>query len=345
MRKLLDFWKPLGCIFEGVVDADAVRPGMFGSLPVVFCDVSPSIHGKKAWERRAAFVKHDSAATTRLAVSELRTHGWRDLAYVGSITPTYWSDERSVSFRNETADLGSGSHMFLFDPARPFRDAVDFQMRLRRWIEALPKPCGVLAANDFMGEQVLVACRNLDIGIPDQIALVGIDNEEMRCEHLNPTLASVEPDFRKAGRLAAELLAALAEGRAKPGTYRMFGPARAVRRQSMAVTQMPSRAVSEAMETIRLNACGGLKASAVLAAIGGSRSSAERLFRRVTGCSVLEKINERRFEEVLHLLSKPDVKIDSIPAACGYRSSSFLRRHFKERTGLSMQEWRAAHVG
>ena len=338
--RLLNFWKPVGCIMEGVMDEVVVKASAFRKLPVVFCDVSPSVHGKKVWESRAAFVKHDSAATTRLAVRELMSLGWKNLAYVGSLAPAYWSDERASTFRAETADLGVGAHLFLHDPKRPFRDAVDLQSRLRLWLRDVPKPCGILAANDFMGEQVLIACRALDIDIPHQVAIIGIDNEELRCENLKPTLTSVEPDFCTAGRFAAELLDGLIAGREKAGAYRLFGPARVVHRQSTAVTQVRSRPVSEALERIRLEACRGLKAKDILSGMGGSRSRAERLFRQATGCSVLEKIAERRFEEVLRLLANPEVKIDSLADFCGYRSGSFLRKWFKERTGMTMQRWR-----
>ena len=340
LRKILAFWRPVGCIVEGMVEAAVITPRTFGRLPVVFCDVSPSVYGKKVWESRAAFVKHDSAATTRLAVRELMSLGWENLAYVGSFAPAYWSDERASTFRAETADLGAGAHLFLHDPNRPFRDAIDLQSRLRLWLKGVPKPCGILAANDFMGEQVLIACRELGVDIPHQVALIGIDNEELRCENLRPTLTSVEPDFVRAGRLAAELLDDLIAGSAKAGDCRLFGPARIVRRQTTAVTPVRSRIVSEALEMIRLNACSGLKAADVLAAMGSSRSAAERLFRKATGCSVLERIEARRFEEVLRLLSRPEIKIDSIADFCGYRSGSFLRKRFKERTGMTMQRWR-----
>ena len=173
------------------------------------------------------------------------------------------------------------------------------------------------------------------------MAVIGIDNEEIRCEHLRPTLTSVEPDFRKAGYLAAEALFDMLSGNGKAGGYRLFGPARIVRRQSTAVTRIRNRMVSDALEIIRVKACSGIKAADVLAQMGGSRSSAERLFRKVTGCSVLEKLNERRLEEVKNLLSKPDVKIESFADFCGYRSGSFLRSHFKKMTGMTMQEWRS----
>ena len=343
IRKILDFWNPIGCIVEGVVGETLASPLKFGKIPVVFCDVAPSIYGNRTWERRRAttFVKHDSASTTRLAVQELKSLERENLAYVGFLEPTYWSNERAAAFRSETAGVDRSAHFFLHDHDRPFKDALDLQMRLRQWLKNLPKPCSILAANDFMGEQTLAACYELGIDVPHQMAVIGIDTEEIRCEHLRPTLTSVEPDFRKAGYLAAEALFDMLSGNGKAGGYRLFGPARIVRRQSTAVTRIRNRMVSDALEIIRVKACSGIKAADVLAQMGGSRSSAERLFRKVTGCSVLEKLNERRLEEVKNLLSKPDVKIESFADFCGYRSGSFLRSHFKKMTGMTMQEWRS----
>ena len=342
VRRILDFWRPVGCIMEGAVDEVVADPRCFGRIPVVFCDVAPAVCGNRTWERRAltSFIKHDSVDTTRLAVKELKSLGRKNLAYVGFVEPTYWSNERAIAFRAETSEWDGEVRYFLYDNGHPFKDALDFQLRLRQWLKTLPKPCSILAANDFMGEQVLAACIELGVDVPHQVALIGIDNEEVRCEHLHPSLTSVEPDFRKAGYLAAETLAKMLSGMDKTGGYRTFGPARIVRRQSTAVTPVKSKIVSDALETIRLKACSGIKASEILAQMGGSRSSAERLFRKVTGCSVLEKLNERRLEEVKKLLARPDVKIDSLADFCGYRSGSFLRRHFKETTGMTMQEWR-----
>lgn len=345
-RKILDFWNPVGCIVEGVVDESVAALKNFGKIPVVFCDVAPLICGNRLWEKRdrTAFIKHDSAATTCLAVEDLKALGRKHLAYAGFLEPTYWSDERAAAFRSETERMECDSYFFLFDRKRPFKDALDFQVRLRHWLENIPKPCGMLAANDFMGEQILAACFDLGIDVPHQVAVIGIDNEEIRCEHLRPTLTSVEPDFRKAGYLAAETLADILAGKENAGGYRIFGPARIVRRQSTAVMPMKSEAVEDALEMIRLKACSGIKAADVLLRMGGSRSSAERLFRKATGCSVLEKLNDRRLEEVKCLLARSDVKIDSLPDFCGYRSKSFLRRHFKEKTGMTMQEWRRSHM-
>lgn len=341
--RLVQFWKPIGCIAEGIVNVSALRVKSVPHLPVVFCDVSPAAISDRHWLTTACFVKHDAVATTRKAYAELMTSGWHDMAFAGDMETLYWSRERQREFQKLVAASGRAGHVFTCESQGPFTDVLDFQSRLKEWLANLPKPCGILAVHDFMGEHVIFACRELGLSIPDQIMVVGIDNEELRCEHANPTLSSVEPDFEKAGYLAAQLLDELSRGVTKPGTYRYFGPARVVRRRSTMLQKMSNAAVQKALEKIRIEACSGLRPVQVLTAMGGSRSSAERLFRQVTGCSVYEKIEQRRLEEVLRQLANEELKIETVASLCGYKTVSFLRMRFREKFGMSMAEWRLTH--
>lgn len=340
LGKLVRFWKPIGCIAEGVIAAPSLIRRALGCLPLVFCDVSPTVHDDAKWHGRACFVKHDSVATTKLAMRELLNSQMRNVAFVGAMSRLYWSDERLRAFRAELFRAGRTGHAFTCEGNGPFADILVFQKKLKSWLMDLPKPCGILAANDLMGELVVLACRELGLDIPNQVMLIGIDNEELRCEHVEPTLSSVEPDFAGAGYAAACLLDELIKGTAKTGEYRYFGPSRIVRRQSSTMLKKWNTTVQRALEKIRLEACGGLGAASVLASMGGSRSRAERLFRQVTGCSVYEKIEERRLEEVVRMLEQEDVKISAIADFCGYKSKSFLRKRFHEKFGMSMSDWR-----
>lgn len=338
--KLVDFWKPIGCIAEGVLGVPGLMSKALNRLPLVFCDVGPKVHDDQRWARYACFVKHDSVATTKMALSELERLDLEHMAYVGAVERLYWSEERRMTFLEMVKGNFGVGHVFPARQSMHFVDVMEFQRQLKTWIANLPKPCGILAANDLMGEQVILACHDLEIDIPNQIALVGIDNDEFRCEHVVPTLSSVEPDFERAGYLSAELLHDLIEGKVLPGEYRYFGPSRIVRRQSSSVTKVKSAMIQRALEKIRLEACSGINAATVLAVMGCSRSKAERVFRQATGCSVQEKIEERRLEEAKRLLSNAEIKIDAIANFCGYKSGSFLRRRFRERFGMSMSEWR-----
>ena len=339
--RLLDFWHPIGCIVEGIDDVRGLRPIAHRNIPLVFCDAGPKVRNDSFWLSRACFVVHDPAVTTELAVRELLKTGWRDMAFVGSVVPQSWSRERLDAFRRQVEQKADRRcHAFTCEENGPFRDVMEFQRRLRSWLADLPKPCAIMAGNDFMGEQVILACNDLGLSIPQQIVLIGVDDDELRCEHLTPTLASVEPDFDEAGRMSALLLDGMIGGSVTPGEQYKFGSTHFIRRQSAAFTRKGDPVVLRALEKIRREACGGVSSAEILSSMGCSRSRAERLFRQETGCSVQEKIEERRLVEAQRLLANTNLKIELIADSCGYRSGSFLRKLFRERIGMSMQQYR-----
>lgn len=340
LAKLIRFWKPIGCVIEGLVAVENSALRLLCGIPIVLCDENPQRLECGAWSKCAAFIKHDSVATAERASTILTRSGRRSYAFAGTVEQTDWSVERLRAFENSVKGTASYFDSFTVDRKGPFLDAIDYQRKLKAWIQRLPKPCAILAANDFIGTLVIAACRDMRISIPEQVSLMGVDNDELCCENQRPTLSSVEPDFEKAGYLAGELLGQLIAGKVSAGCCREFGPARVVERQTSVIVNKTSRSVLKALEKIRLEACRGLKAVDVLATLGGARSKAERLFREATGASVLEKIEERRLEEACVLLSRKGVKIDTIANFCGYKSSSFLRKRFREKFGVSMTEWR-----
>lgn len=340
LAKLIHFWKPIGCVIEGLVAVENSALRHLGGVPIVLCDENPRRLECSKWRNRAAFIKHDSVATAERAAAILMKSGRTNYAFAGTIEQTDWSAERLRAFQNSVKDVASSFGAFTAEEQGPFLDAVDYQRKLKDWIRGVPKPCAILAANDFIGTLVIAACNDMRISIPEQVSLMGVDNDELCCENQRPTLSSVEPDFERAGRLSGELLEQLMAGKASAGCCREFGPAGVVERQSSIIINKKNRSVLKALEKIRLEACKGLKAADVLSTLNGARSKAERLFREATGASVLEKIEERRLEEACTLLSRKNVKIDTIASFCGYKSGSFLRKRFKEKFGVSMAEWR-----
>ena len=196
--------------------------------------------------------------------------------------------------------------------------------------------------NDYAAMQVAETCRQANLACPSDFSLVGVDNEEMHCECADPTLTSIEQDFREAGRLAADLLAELIENPKLPPKHLKFGPVRLVRRQSTRSFKVYDPRITRAVERIRRDATAGLTAADLLAEFPCSRRVAEKRFRAATGKTILEEIQDVRFEKVCELLVT-DVPIGHIASQCGMRSDSFLKRFFKARTGMTLREWRNAH--
>lgn len=336
IRDVLRFWHPVGCIVEGgYVEATRVGLRDFGKVPVVFCDVNPKhLRGRCAW------IDHDSNASVSLAFEELWRLGRRTIGFVGTIYAKDWSRRRERHLKALTKVSGGR-----FDAFVPDADALDvesFLSSLRRWVCELPKPCGIMGANDSVADIVLQACKLASLSVPEDVAVIGIDNDEHICENATPTLSSVELDFERSGYLAAELLDGYMESSRRPAKSAIisYGPSRVVRRGSTFAFVRRDGGVLKAQDLIRSTSGCGLSVASVVVVIGGSRRSAEMRFRALTGQSIGSAIVLARIELAKRLIARDGRAVTSVYAECGYASDVALRRAFKRVTGLSPQAWR-----
>ena len=320
-------WRPDGCI----VDGDLVRvPRRFG-IPVVYCDADPRRMRCPWWG-----VAHDSRQSVLLALRELLALDLPAYAFAGFYVSRRWSEERMTVFRREMARRGLPAHVFPDGDG----DYFGWESRLAGWMAALPLPCGILAANDRVGVAVLDICRARCIAVPESIAVAGVDNDEAFCESVVPSLTSAMPDYVESGYRAAELLDARLAGRSPDPEVRVFPTTCLVRRQSTRMVGAGGLPIRKAVETIRRRACEGIGVPEVAAVIGGSRRSAERRFRTATGHTILDEIRDVRLRRAQELLRNPRVLLKTIYFQCGYADDMAFRRFFRQKTGLSVSEWR-----
>lgn len=178
------------------------------------------------------------------------------------------------------------------------------------------------------------------IRIPEDLAVIGVDNDLDVCEYARPTLSSVAPDWFGAGRLTAEALDRLMKD-PKSGPIRLtYPPVNIIRRQSTQRLKRPDPEVSAALERIRREACGGLTAGAVVRMFTCSRRMAEIRFRQLTDHSILDAIRSIRLERAKELLAENDRDIGAIANFCGYGSMASFSNFFKSMTGVSPNHWR-----
>lgn len=335
LRVLEDFWRPVGAIVECGGTAVTVSPAMFGDLPVVFFDHDPS-----CLPRNAFCVTHDSAATSRMAARELMRSGATSFAYVPYPERLFWSKERERGFVSALSLNGRACRVF--SGRASAADPTRYQRELRVFVSDLPKPCALFAANDAVASEVLSAALFAEVKVPDDLAVVGVDDARDICEHTTPTLSSVKPDFRRGGELAALLLAARLKANEKfrGSRRRTFGPLMVVPRASTRRLSSHDAAVSEAIDLIRREACSGISAREVLSRFPCSRCQAEIRFRKATGHSVLDEIHDVRLERAEQLLAG-SMQLKAISDFCGFGNPNSLRKFFKAKTGCTMSEWRA----
>lgn len=336
--ELADFWQPLGAIVDcgsiGGVDASA-----FGTTPTVFLSGNPD-----ELPPGAMCVRHDSSATARLAARELMETGFRFFAFVPNREKRQWSAARGEAFAAAIRLNG----LRCVEMERPPEDGgvTAWQRALRTFIRTLPFPCGLFAANDATAAEVLVAARFEDVAVPEKLAVLGVDDFAPVCERTAPTLSSVRPDFRGAGRTAALLLlerarAASGGGKsAKPDAVRTFGPLGVSRRASTRASVVGDKCAADALEKIRREACTGLKARDVAALFPCSRRMADARFRAATGRSFLEEIHAARLDRAKRLLEETDMPLKALADFCGFETPNSLRKFFRAATGATMKQWR-----
>ena len=322
IARLLAFWNPAGCIVQCGVGTDFPET-LFGSVPVVYIDRAP--------ERTAPtslLVTQDSAAIGMLAARELLSLDCTAYAFIDHPESPFWSQERRASFEAALKLNGHSAAVWRDDGRQPLED----------FLAAQPKPLGVFATNDFTSEPVLQACHHLGFAIPDDVALIGVDNDELICEVTRPTLTSIQPNAESAGWMSVDLLARKLSDPALTGVHLCYAPGNLVRRQSTLRLKRRDSRVRTALETLR-RTNGDISLSEIFALLGDSRRNAEIRFKRATGHTVLEEVHAQRIAAAQAMLWGHDLRIGEIAARCGFKSEATFRRVFAATVGISARAW------
>ena len=331
--ELLDFWKPVGCVVNSASGWNNFDGSAFGSVPVVFIDRPPR-------KLRAAdsYVYHDSASTVQAAMRELLSLAPRTCAYVRWPVKLDWDEERLAEFKR-IAKL-NGCPFDVFSTTLPVTDDRHLPDELSTWLLSLPRPVAVLAAADPMGAHVIHACRIVELHIPDEVTVCGIDDDADVCETTTPTMTSASPDHKYAGYHAGEMLQVLLQSKNARPLRETYSNVRLQRRGSTIRLLRADQKSAAACELIRRKACEGLTAERVASTFGCSRRNAEYRFRAATGKSILEAIRETRLERAMSLIKDGTLGLEAIANACGYKSGVVFSHAFKSETGLSPRAWR-----
>ena len=288
-------------------------------------------------------VSIDNAAVARLAAEHLEAKGFSDFAYCGD-RRFLWSRQRGAEFKRCLAVAGRRCVDF-GEKAQGGRPGSDAEIRaIARWLKGLPKPVGVFACYDGRALQVLEACQLLGLHVPEQVAVLGVDNDELVCELANPPLSSVQPNARRSGYEAAALLARLMRGEKKgvEPTHQVQ-PVRVVERQSTDVVAVEDAKVAAALKFIRLHACEGVDVGDVLRAVPMSRTRLEQKFKALLGHSPHCQLVQQRIARAKHLLAESKVAISEVAEQAGFDNASYLSVAFRRETGLSPFAYRAKH--
>jgi LacI family transcriptional regulator len=288
----------------------------------------------------------DDAAGARLAAEHLLERGFRDFAFCGFVGTPY-SDGRQYVFQQVIRDAGYDCHAY--EPPRGLRgrNPDDYERQglvheedIARWLRALPRPVGVMACNDARGHQVLNACREVGIAVPDELAVIGVDNDDVVCDLCDPPLTSVVPSTRRIGYEAAALLDRMMAGEPAPREPVIVPPQGIVTRRSTDVLAIEDRDVAAAVRFIREHACAGITVEDVLARVPMSQSALERHFRDLFGRTPKAEIMRVQLERVKQLLAETTLSLKEIAARAGFAYVEYMCAVFKQRVGETAGQYR-----
>lgn len=290
----------------------------------------------------------DDRETVRRAVDHLMDRYLRHFAYVGR-HDVYFSQQRRMFFReylqshHDTIARTGGSQITFQDISLPWKSMPHLHVELVDWLRALPKPVGVVACNDVWGAQVLRVCNEFDLRVPDEIAVVGIDDDPVICQMCTPTLSSIGVNARTIGYRAAAMLHGMIARGDSPPLETFVEPGPVLARASTDTLAIPDADVAAAIRYLRSRACEHLTIKQVAATLGMSRRTLERTFSHHVGHSPAVEITRARLERARELLIATDLPLATIARRTGFFHAETLHRVFKKQFGGTPGEYRLAH--
>jgi LacI family transcriptional regulator len=281
-----------------------------------------------------AYVRTDNRSIAKLAAEHLLGLGLRRFAFCGH-PPTRvngWVKERADAFYEHIVRAGFKCHVFTgrYNTVRNWRRA---RAALQHWLRKLETPIGMMACDDSRARHVLQACREVGLRVPDDLALVGVDNGEIMCKLSQPPLTSIEQGSVGVGYQAAFLLDRMMAKKSLKVRGSVVPPVGLIARQSTDMMAVADEDVAKALRYIRQHACDGIQVRDVLSVVNMSRSSIESKFREALGRSVHDEIRRVRIESAKHLLTATNIPIKEIAGQVGASSVQYFSAMMRSLTG------------
>jgi len=310
-------------------------------LPVIALDLPESLTSPGSPWSRVCQLQTDSAGAMRLAITHLLEKGLRHFGFVG-IAGKVWSDRRQAAFAEQLTAAKYDPH--IYPSARGHRLPWSREQAvMARWLASLPQPIGIVACNDDRGREVLAACRQARLRVPEDVAVIGVDNDELLCDVSDPPLSSVAFNAERAGFEAAALLYQLMTGRIKKPPRLMATALGVVPRRSTEVVLHDDPEVAAALRFIHDNAGRPIRVYDVVANLCDARRTLEIRFRQALGRSIHAEIERTRIERAKRLLLETDLPLPKVAKECGFGSPSYLAAVFKRNQGVTPIKYRATH--
>jgi len=328
--KKLKNWKPDGIITRNTEDIDML---LSLGIPTVISKVLnkdlPSCYALEV----------DSASAGKLQVEHLLDRGFSNFAFCG-FDNMPWSQANCETVQRILTKAGFDLKLYHQPGNKSQRSWENEQLFIAEWLKTLPKPIGLIACNDIRAQQVIEAARIAQLRIPEQIAVIGADNDETICNLTDPPLSSVSLDYAKAGFQMAEVLDKLMKGHDVAQKDIVVKATSVTARQSTNTIAIEDAVIAHAVHFIKKFSKKYMKVSDVCDAVSTSRRSLERKFRKVLGRSVTDEIKRSHCQSIAQMLLETDLPIAKIAIELGHPDARHIARYFKSQKGTTPGKYR-----
>lgn len=310
-------------------------------LPAVFLDFPVSSASRKSGRtHRSIDMSSDSEGAARLAAEHLLEKRLPHYAFAGYPFQT-WSGRREKAFVEAIGEAGHSVRVY----QAPLRSGKTLawekeEAALVEWLQSLPTPLGLMACNDQRGREVLDACETAGIPVPEKIAVIGVDDDEILCELSSPPLSSISLNTEKGGYVAAAALDEMMKGHAVPARNILVEPLGIAERRSTNIVAIDDDDVSAALRFIHSNVIGSLEIDVIVREVATSRRTLELKFRKILGRSILNEIQRVRIDRSKQFLRETTHSIPRIAEDVGFATPSYFTQVFKEDVGMTPARYR-----
>lgn len=303
-------------------------------------------------------VAPDESQVVKAAVEHLLEIGHRKLAFCG-FTNFDFSQRRIALFKRYAEAKGVKCYTYETAPVTPADPTeskigiagpeitanveaygIQAEKALVDWLIDLPKPIGLFACNDVRGRQILNILRSQQIAVPEEVSVVGVDNDELICKLSNPPMSSVNCNARMIGYRAAEMLQELIDGKTLEKSFDSIRPIGVQVRVSTDTTAIADKLISQALSFIREHACEGIEVTNVVDALPVSRATLERRFRKIMDRSINSEINRVKIAKIKQLLLETELKLSAVAKLTGFNHTEYMSSLFKKLTGITPGQYR-----
>jgi LacI family transcriptional regulator len=331
-------WKPHGIIVR-LTGPDMIRQIRRMKVPAVDLFREDDIRGIPG-------VAIDQEVLIRLAIDHFWERGFKNYAFCG-FTNVLFSELRAACFVKQLAERGLQANIFHYPAMRSATGLASIETHAMQhagkfveWLRLLPKPLALLACNDRRAQQVLALCNEAHIAVPDQVAVLGVDNDDVECELCDPPLSSIDPNFEQIGYRAAALLDRMMKGKVAPSSRILVPAVGVVARRSTDVLAVDEPDAAEAIRFVRQHACEGISIDDVMKVVSVSRSTLKRWFLKYVGHSPTAEIVRVQVQQIQEFLRTTDLTLEEIASLCGFDYVESMHRIFKRVAGLTPSQYR-----